>query len=190
MIDGRAITKAFGRHRILDALDLRIDAGERVALLGLNGAGKTTLMRCMLGLVPFEGTLEVAGADVQTDGRAARAALGYVPQRPPHFEGTLDEVVSFYARLRGVPMSRVRDRMADLGLDLDTHGAKAVRALSGGMLQKVLLALALASEVPLAAARRAHCEPGRPGPPGLSPRDPRSRPLHDGPARISPVGGC
>jgi ABC-type multidrug transport system ATPase subunit len=149
MITGRAVTKTFGGHRILQGVDLDIAAGERVALLGLNGAGKTTLMRCMLGLVPFEGALNVAGAEVRSDGRAARAAIGYVPQRPPHFDGTLEEVVAFYAALRGVRVARVRERMAELGLDPAAHAGKPVRALSGGMLQKVLLALALASEVPL-----------------------------------------
>lgn len=149
MISARGVTKRFGEHRILDGVDFDVAPGERVALLGMNGAGKTTLMRCMLGLVPFEGRLQVADADIRAAGRAARRAVGYVPQRPPHFDGTLEEVVGFYAALRDVRLEHVRDRMGDLGLDPDVHGRKSVRALSGGMLQKVLLALALASDVPL-----------------------------------------
>lgn len=149
MIHARSLTKRFGRQRVLDDIALDVGAGERVALLGLNGAGKTTLMRCLLGLVSFEGDLTIAGCDVRSDGREARAHLGYVPQRVPHFDGTLAEVVEFFARLRASNRERVRERLATLGLSLDEHGNKSIRELSGGMLQKVLLALALGEHVPL-----------------------------------------
>lgn len=149
MIRARGITKRFGRHRVLENLDLDIGPGERVALLGLNGAGKTTLIRCLLGLTPFHGGLEVAGLDVRTSGRDARRRMGYVPQRSPHFEGTLAETVDFLSRLRGTDPAAVNARLATFNLSLDEHGDKPVRALSGGMLQKILLALALGSDVPL-----------------------------------------
>jgi ABC-type multidrug transport system ATPase subunit len=134
---------------VLQDLDLDIAQGERVAVLGLNGAGKTTLMKCVLGLTAFDGDLTVAGGEVRAAPRSIRARIGYVPQRAPHFEGTLAEVVAFFAELRGVSSERVRAQLAALELPLAAHGAKPVRTLSGGMLQKVLLALALASEVHL-----------------------------------------
>lgn len=149
MIRASGLGKRYGEHVILNGLDLVVERGERVALLGLNGAGKTTLMRCLLGLLPFDGKLEIAGLDVRANGREARGRLGYVPQRAPHFDGTLAEVVDFFTRLREVAPAAVEHRLAALGLSLDEHGEKPVRALSGGMLQKVLLALALGAEVPL-----------------------------------------
>jgi ABC-type multidrug transport system ATPase subunit len=149
VIRARALTKRFGEHAVLDALDFDVRVGDRVAVLGLNGAGKTTLFRCLLGLVPFEGRLAVDGFDVRHDGRAARARLGYVPQRAPHFEGTLAEWVDFFSRLREVDPSGPESRLAELGLSMQEHGDKPVRALSGGMLQKALLALALGAGVPL-----------------------------------------
>ncbi|MDH3497430.1 MAG: ABC transporter ATP-binding protein [Gemmatimonadota bacterium] len=147
MIRARDLAKQFGHHRVLDGITLDLAPGERVALLGLNGAGKTTLIRCLLGLIPFEGTLQIAGCNVHTDGRRVRERVGYVPQRAPHFDGTLAETVEFFSRLRGSDHGAVARRLLDLGLDLAVHGAKPVRTLSGGMLQKVLLALALGSDV-------------------------------------------
>lgn len=147
VIRAHDLTKRFSHHRVLDGLALDLGPGERVALLGLNGAGKTTLIRCLLGLIPFGGTLEIAGCDVRADGRRVRERVGYVPQRAPHFDGTLAENVAFFARLRGSDPRAVARRLADLGLDLELHGAKPVRTLSGGMLQKVLLALALGTDV-------------------------------------------
>ncbi len=149
MIRARDVRKRFGAHAVLRHIDLRIDPGERVALLGLNGAGKTTLIRCLLGLIPFEGALTVAGLELPASGREARARIGYVPQRAPHFDGPLGEIVEFVARLRGADPKRVTGRLAEYGLALEVHGDKPVRTLSGGMLQKTLLALALSTEVPL-----------------------------------------
>lgn len=149
MILARGVTKRFGSHAVLDDLDFEVAPGERVALLGLNGAGKTTFFRCILGLVPFDGELLVDGCDVRREGRQARARLGYVPQRAPQFEGTLAEWVAFFSRLRGVDPSVAEGRLFELGLSLAEHGEKPVRALSGGMLQKALLALALGAGVPL-----------------------------------------
>lgn len=149
MICARALGKQYGEHRVLDDLSLAIEPGERVALLGLNGAGKTTVMRCLLGLTDFEGRLEVAGFNVRTHGRDVRQRLGYVPQRAPHFDGTLEETLEFFARLRGTEPATVAERLDLFGFRLADHAGKPVRALSGGMLQKVLLALALAGDVPL-----------------------------------------
>lgn len=147
MIRARDLVKHFGAHRVLDGVTLDIPAGERVAVLGLNGAGKTTLMRCLLGLVPFEGALVVADHDLRADPRRARERIGYVPQRAPHFEGTLAATVAFFSRLRGLDPGAVARGLAALDLELAAHGAKPVRTLSGGMLQKVLLALALGADV-------------------------------------------
>jgi len=82
MIAARELCKRFGDHLVLDSVMLTISPGERVALLGLNRAGKTTFMRCLLGLLPFEGDLAVAGHEVRGDGLLARASLGMCPNAP------------------------------------------------------------------------------------------------------------
>ncbi len=149
MIHASGLAKAFAGHVVLDGLSLTVAAGERVALLGLNGTGKTTLFRCLLGQLPYEGELLIDGLDARRDGRRVRARVGYVPQRPPHFYGTLGDLAVFFGGLRGLDLQVVARRMDHLDLSLEDHAAKPVSALSGGMLQKTLLALATAAEVPL-----------------------------------------
>ncbi len=149
IILARGLTKRYGEQVVLDRLDLEIQPGERVALLGLNGAGKTTLIRCLMGLVPFEGWLEVAGFELPRQGPAVRERVGYVPQRVPWLDGSLGEAVDFFARLRGIDPQAVQGELRTLGLEYSAHRDKPVRSLSGGMLQKTLLALTLASRVPL-----------------------------------------
>jgi ABC-type multidrug transport system ATPase subunit len=149
MIRARSLTKKFGQAAVLSGIDLDVAAGERVAVLGLNGVGKTTLIRCLLGLTRYQGELQLAGYEVRSEGREARARVGYVPQRPPQLDGTLREIVRFFSRLRGVSVATAHARLNDLGLPVEEHGDKFVRELSGGMLQKALLALALGAEVPV-----------------------------------------
>jgi ABC-type multidrug transport system ATPase subunit len=149
MIRATGLATQLGRHWVLQDLDFTVQPGERIALLGLNGAGKTTLLRCLLGLVPFRGELWVGDRNVRSASRDARALIGYVPQRAPHFSGTLGEVVEFLTRLRQADSAMVHEKLAALGLSMDDHGHKALHTISGGMLQKVLLALALGERNPL-----------------------------------------
>ena len=73
----------FGSNVAVSDVNLRIDSGEIVALLGRNGAGKTTLLRMILGVtVPTSGRTSVRGADSWSDGVVARRSIGFVPERP------------------------------------------------------------------------------------------------------------
>jgi ABC-type multidrug transport system ATPase subunit len=149
MIEARGLSKRFGPRVVLGDLEFSVKRGERLALLGLNGAGKTTLLRCLMGVLSFEGSIEIAGVDVATDGKRARGLIGYVPQRPPLFPMTLATMVEFFAMLRGIPEVRIGDRLETFGLPLSETGDLMLHELSGGMLQKALLALALAADAPL-----------------------------------------
>lgn len=149
MIRVEGLRRSFGDQVVLDGIDLRVAAGERVALLGPNGAGKTTLFRCVLGIIGFEGSVEIAGHPVQRGGREARGSVGYVPQTAPAYHMSLRAFLDFFSDLRGVPADGAADRLAGLGLSLEEAGEKSLRELSGGMLQKAVLALALASQAPV-----------------------------------------
>lgn len=137
------LEKSFGTRRVLAGVDLSVDAGECVALVGGNGSGKTTTLRAIAGLVrPDAGTIELCGIDAVGDGSRARRHLSYLPQRPS-FPGTLTvrETLAFVARLRALPASRVEEEIDRC--ELSALAAENVAHLSGGERQRLALACAL-----------------------------------------------
>ena len=143
MIQYHRFTRRFGRVVAVSALDLEVRPGETLALIGPNGSGKSTTLKASLGLVrPSEGRVTVAGEDVATAGRSARARLGYLPQRLSFPEGCrAREVLQFFARLRGVPLSECDALLDRVGL-LDA-AERVADGFSGGMKQRLGLAVAL-----------------------------------------------
>ena len=145
----RGLTKTYrGGNRALDKVDLDIRSGEIFALLGPNGAGKTTLIGAVCGLVrPTGGTITAFGQDLSRDWRKARARIGLVPQElaTDMFE-TVWRAVSYSRGLFGHPRdpARIEDILRSLSL-WDKKDAQ-IRALSGGMKRRVLIAKALAHE--------------------------------------------
>ena len=146
-----SVSKRYGSLVALDNVELTIEPGEFFGLLGPNGAGKTTLISIIAGLVrATNGKVRVMGHDVVSDARAARLALGVVPQElafDPFF--TVRETLVFqsgYFGLRGNE-AWIDEVLANLGLT-----AKAqtnMRALSGGMKRRVLVAQALVHKPPV-----------------------------------------
>ena len=151
MIQVRDLTKRFGSLTAVDRISFQVQEGESVALWGPNGAGKTTVLHCLLGLLPFEGEVRIAGHDVRTQGRSARRLMGFVPQALNfHDDMSVEETLLFYARLKQVPGRAAEVAAATLDrLALAEHAHKLVRELSGGMKQRLALAVALLSDPPL-----------------------------------------
>ncbi|MEZ4666319.1 MAG: ABC transporter ATP-binding protein [Anaerolineae bacterium] len=147
MIIARNLTKRYGSTTVLNNISFTIDAGEAVALWGANGAGKTTTLRCLLGVQGFEGELTVNGINVSKDSKAARAAIGYVPQETAFYDMTVLETLTFYARLKKAIPERVHE-VLEL-VQLSTHQIKRVNMLSGGMKQRLALAVALLADPPV-----------------------------------------
>ena len=148
MIKVLDLTKKFGGFTAVDRLSFEVAPGEAVALWGPNGAGKTTVIRSLLGLYSAQGELRVNGWDVRRDGKKARAVVGYVPQELA-FYGDLSarQTLLFYANLEGVATPSVETVLAEVGLS--EHVDKPVAALSGGMKQRLALAIALLADPPL-----------------------------------------
>lgn len=148
MIQFTDLTKRFGAFTAVDALSFGVPERTAVALWGPNGAGKTTIIKCLLGLLSYSGRIEVAGLDAHRQGRLVRRSLGYVPQELAFYPdlSTLDTAL-FYSRLKRVPAARAAEVLAQVGLA--EHAAKPVRALSGGMKQRLALGLALLADPPL-----------------------------------------
>jgi ABC-2 type transport system ATP-binding protein len=150
-IEIRQVVKRYGALTALDAVDLDIAEGEFFGLLGPNGAGKTTLISALAGLVRADsGTLAILGHDVVTDFRAARRALGVVPQElvfDPFF--TVRETLRIQSGYFGL---RANDDWIDevmANLDLTAKADVNMRALSGGMKRRVLVAQALVHKPPV-----------------------------------------
>ncbi|MCB9119972.1 MAG: ABC transporter ATP-binding protein [Caldilinea sp.] len=148
MIEFANLTKRYGKFAAVDNLTLSVKPQEAVALWGVNGAGKTTAIKCLLGLLRFDGQITVGGCDVRRQGRAARQLIGYVPQELAFYkEMTTVDMAQFYARLKGAPAARIAPVLAQVGLG--EQGGKRVGALSGGMKQRLALALALLGDPPV-----------------------------------------
>ncbi len=129
-------------------VDLKIKRGEIFALLGPNGAGKTTLINAICGIVqPSSGRILVCGHDNSTDYRAARAAIGLVPQEltTDAFESVWN-TVSFSRGLFGKPKSPAHIEKTLKNLSLWDKKDTQIRQLSGGMKRRVLIAKALSHE--------------------------------------------
>lgn len=142
------VTKRFGRSVAVDDVSLTIAPGESVALWGANGAGKTTLIRCILGLVPFRGRITIAGLDARAQGKRARRLIGYVPQELGFNDDlTAGQAVRFFARLKGLGTPQTDRVLGDVGLAGQNH--KRMSGLSGGMKQRLALAIALLGDPPV-----------------------------------------
>jgi len=153
MIQVTGITKAFGKHTVLDGVDLEVRAGEIVALLGPNGAGKTTLVNILTTLVlPDGGSATVAGFDVVTHADQVRRHISLTGQAAA-VDGLLtgEENLRMMARLSGLSPAAARARTAELleRLDLVDAGRKLVSTYSGGMRRRLDLALSLVVAKPV-----------------------------------------
>lgn len=143
MIRFQQVTKSFRRTRILDSIDLKIGLGERVALIGSNGAGKTTLIRCLLGEYTHDGDVLIQGRDPRRERTEVLGLIGFVPQLPPPLKMPVGQLINFSAALCNTSPTRMHEIAGRLGLDVDSILSRPFNKLSGGMKQKLLIAIAL-----------------------------------------------
>ena len=143
MISFSHVTKSFRKSRVLDDISLDIGLSERVALIGSNGAGKTTLIRCLLGEYTFDGRVSIDGRDPRQERTAVLGAIGFVPQLPPPLKMPVAQLIDFSAALCGTDPARIHQLAQRLGLDLAPILTRPFVKLSGGMKQKLLIAIAL-----------------------------------------------
>jgi ABC-2 type transport system ATP-binding protein len=145
------VSKHYGALRALDGVSLTIERGEFFGLLGPNGAGKTTLIHILAGLTRASGgRARVMGHDVVEDYRAARRALGVVPQElvfDPFF--TVREALTFQSGYFGLRDNGEWIEEVMRHLDLTSKAGTNMRALSGGMKRRVMVAQALVHKPPV-----------------------------------------
>ena len=104
LIDIQNVSRRYGSVQALKNVNLRVQKGSVLGLLGQNGAGKTTLLNILTGyLAPTEGRALIGGYDTLMEPAQARRHLGYLPEQPPLYdEMTVQEYLRFAAELRGV----------------------------------------------------------------------------------------
>jgi zinc transport system ATP-binding protein len=147
LIDAADVSVVLGGRAVLESVSLTLHAGETVALIGPNGAGKTTLLRVLLGLLPYQGRVQVLGKSPERLTRADRQQIGYVPQALQ-----FDRSMPLLTRelLWAMLGERFHNRAAMEGVLAAVDAAhlldKPIRTLSGGELQRIIIAAALAQQ--------------------------------------------
>lgn len=146
MLVGDGLTHRFGSEVALDGVDLVLDTGEHMAVLGDNGAGKTTLLRILAtALHPTSGRLQVAGLDAFQEKRRLRHYIGYVAHAPGLYPAlSAAENLEFFCNLQNVNRSRVDDVLETVGLTMVAH--RRAGELSRGMQQRLAIARAILHE--------------------------------------------
>jgi ABC-2 type transport system ATP-binding protein len=147
MIRVQQLTKKYGSFTAVKGISFEVEKGEIVGFLGPNGAGKSTTMKILTGfLPPTTGRASIAGFDVFDQSVEARRRLGYLPENTPLYtEMKVGEYLRYRAALKGVPGSKVRERVGDV-LDLcqiSDREKQLISSLSKGYRQRVGLADAL-----------------------------------------------
>jgi iron complex transport system ATP-binding protein len=146
-----------GGRPVLDHLDVTVEPGEWLTIVGPNGGGKTTLLKALAGLIPYRGRVELGGRGAHELGRRERAQLvAVVPQSPVMPVGiTVWEYVllgrnphlGFLANEGHADHTAATNSLAQL--DLEEFVDRALTTLSGGERQRVVIARALAQDAPL-----------------------------------------
>lgn len=139
------ISKAFGSRRALRPLDLSLEAGERLVVMGPNGSGKTTLLRLLATLLrPTSGWLMIGGLDAADDGQEVRQYLGVVMHDTLLYSDlTVAENLTFYGRLYRVAAIDERSETLCERFGLTNLRGRRVGHLSRGQQQRTALARAL-----------------------------------------------
>src|SRR5213078_1837903 len=143
MILVEGLRKSFADVRAVDGVDITVEQGEILVLLGQNGAGKSTTLRCLGGILrPDAGTISLDGLRLPEKLNEVRSRLGVVPDQARLYgRNTAPEYLDHFGFLYGVPVATRRERIARLleRFDLDDRTDTVLAAYSRGMAQKIAL---------------------------------------------------
>ncbi len=147
MIEVRNLTKRFGKTVSLDNVSINFNKNDAIALMGANGAGKTTLIRLILGYYhPNSGNVRINGLDPIKDRMEILKHVSFVPQLPPPIKLSLNELISYICKSSGVDKKLIYHYANEMKLDIKPNLNKSFFKLSGGMKQKLLIAISLAKQ--------------------------------------------
>ena len=141
------LTKNFGSTVSLDKVTIEFKKNDSIALMGANGAGKTTLIRSILGYYhPNSGSITVNGFDPIKERQNVLKEISFVPQLPPPIKLSIDELIGYIQKSANVKRETILEYANEMKLDIKSNINKSFFKLSGGMKQKLLIAISLARE--------------------------------------------
>lgn len=143
MIKINNLSKSFRRTTVLDGIDLEINRGDRIALVGSNGAGKTTLIRCLLGEYIHDGDIYMDDLKPRLNRQEVLKKIGFVPQIPPPLKMPVGQLINFSAGVCDSDPEKMYAVSDKLGLDASKFKHQPFVKLSGGQKQKMLISIAL-----------------------------------------------
>jgi ABC-2 type transport system ATP-binding protein len=147
LLQVEGLSRFYGPLQAVRNISFEVRQGEVLGFLGPNGAGKTTTMQMLTGnLAPSQGRIVVAGHDLLEDPRAAKRAIGYLPEQPPLYrELTVDEYLEYCAALHRIPRAqrRAAREAAKAKCGLAQVGRRLIGNLSKGYQQRVGIAQAI-----------------------------------------------
>ena len=147
MIQVKNLTKKFSSHISLDNVNIEFNKNEYIALMGPNGAGKTTLIRSILGYYhPNSGGVLINGLDPIKERIKVLEHISFVPQLPPPIKLSLSELMKYIQASSDVEKELIMHYANEMKLDIKENLNKSFFKLSGGMKQKMLIAISLAKK--------------------------------------------
>ncbi len=147
MIEVKNVTKKFGSHISLDDISIEFNKNDYIALMGANGAGKTTLIRSILGYYHTDsGNVLINGLDPIKQRTKVLENISFVPQLPPPIKLSISELMQYISVSAGVDKEKIKYYANEMKLDINANINKSFFALSGGMKQKLLIAISLAKK--------------------------------------------
>ena len=147
LVVAKEVSKIFMGTKVLDSVNITINKGDRIAMMGPNGAGKTTLVRAMLGFYHIDtGTIEVNGFDPVKHRVNVLDNISFIPQLPPPVKLSIEELLMYVGKSSDISYEKIFIESNKMDLDLKKHMKKPFFKLSGGMKQKLLIAIALSKK--------------------------------------------
>lgn len=147
MININGLTKKFGSNISLDNISCKFNKNDSIALMGANGAGKTTLIRSILGYYhPDAGEVLIDGLNPMKDRVKVLQNISFVPQLPPPIKLSIDELLDYVKTSSRVDKELILHYANEMKLDIKANINKSFFKLSGGMKQKLLIAISLAKK--------------------------------------------
>jgi len=147
LVVAKNVSKTFMDAKVLDDVNITINKGDRIVMMGPNGAGKTTLVRAMLGFYHIDmGTIDVNGFDPVKHRVKVLNNISFIPQLPPPVKLSIEELLMYVGKSSNISYEKIFIESNKMDLDLKKHMKKPFFKLSGGMKQKLLIAIALSKK--------------------------------------------